>query len=257
MDSSCQLVSIIFMEANRCREHTKSKGEVQALNLDYDQLAAEYARHRAVHPVVLRELARGIDDSSRVLEVGCGTGNYILALTGAAGCEGWGVDPSRGMLKRASVRTGSVRFSLGRGEDLGLPPDFFDLVFSVDVIHHVTDRDEYFAEAHRVLRRRGRLCTVTDSVDIIKRRVPLSQYFPETVERELQRYPAMAELRRMMKEAGFTDVSERTVEFHYQLQDLGPYRDRAFSSLHLIPDDAFERGLDRMQRDLEGAPYPA
>ncbi len=226
------------------------------MKIDYDRIADEHARHRVVHPVVLQQLARGIDDSSRVLEVGCGTGNYILALTGAAGCEGWGVDPSRGMLKRASVRPGSVRFSLGRGEDLGLPPGFFDLVFSVDVIHHVTDRDEHFAEAHRVLGRQGRLCTVTDSVHIINRRVPLSEYFPETVEAELERYPGTDELTEMMKDAGFTDVSERTVEFRYQLQDLGPYRDRAFSSLHLIPDDALKRGLSRMQRDLEIGPIP-
>lgn len=221
------------------------------MNLNYDELAADYARHRAVHPAVLRHLAPGIDERSRVLEVGCGTGNYILALTESSGCEGWGVDPSEEMLKRASRRTGSVRFSMGRGEDLELPRNYFDLVFSVDVIHHVTGRRAYFSEAHRVLRRQGRLCTVTDSADIIRRRVPLSEYFPQTVEVELERYPRVTELRRMMRDVGFTDLCEHTVAFHYELEELGPYRDRAFSSLHLIPDSAFQRGIRRMQGDLE------
>ena len=50
--------------------------------IDYNELAAEYARHRQVNPPVLRRLLIGGDvkSVSTVLEVGCGTGNYILAF---------------------------------------------------------------------------------------------------------------------------------------------------------------------------------
>lgn len=224
--------------------------------IDYNQIAAAYARHRRVHPEVLRHLVEtgGVDRATRVLEVGCGSGNYIVAVESLTGCAGWGVDPSAEMLARARERPSSVRFQAGQAETLDLPPDFFDLVFSVDVIHHVGDRPAHFREAHRVLGPGGKICTVTDSEWIIRRRQPLSVYFAESVPLELARYPRIAALREFMARAGFGEIVETTVEFLYSLADVQAYRDKAFSVLHLIPEAAFQRGIERMARDLRSGP---
>jgi ubiquinone/menaquinone biosynthesis C-methylase UbiE len=71
--------------------------------IDYDHLAAEYARHRTAHPEVLKRLAvtGSVGPASRVLDVGCGTGNYLIALHRLTGCAAWGIDPSEQMLARA------------------------------------------------------------------------------------------------------------------------------------------------------------
>ncbi|MFO8059203.1 MAG: class I SAM-dependent methyltransferase [Bacillota bacterium] len=227
---------------------------MKGLGIDYDRLAAEYARHRRVHPRVLAGLLAEIDGSSRVLEVGCGTGNYIRAVRRATGCRARGVDPSPGMLELVLRHDARVGFSAGRAESLDFRDASFDMVFSVDVIHHVTDRLAYFAEAHRILCRGGKMCTVTDSEKIIRCRTPLSRYFPETVDVELRRYPRIPRLMRMMRDAGFAGVRTHRVHLCYDLEDLAPYRDRAFSSLHLIPDESFARGIRRMQRDLARGP---
>jgi len=224
--------------------------------IDYDTIASEYAQHRQVHPGVLRSLfsTGGVGSASRVLEVGCGTGNYIIALESLAGCSGWGIDPSEQMLSRARARSGEISFQPGRAERLDFPPDFFDLVFSVDVIHHVNSRLEYFREAYRALKTGGEVCTVTDSEWIIRHRKPLANYFPETVEVELERYPRIAALREIMERVGFGEIAENTVEFSCPLTDIQAYRDRAFSSLHLIGEEAFQRGIERMERDLRAGP---
>jgi SAM-dependent methyltransferase len=222
--------------------------------IDYDRLAAEYARHRRVHPEVLRALTAAITSASEVLEVGCGTGNYVVAVRERVDCRCCGTDTSAEMLARASARSELVQFSRGRAESLEFPAGSFDLVFSVDVIHHVGDRPRFFREAARVLRPGGRVCTATDSEWVIRNRRPLAAYFPETVDADLARYPTLAELRAAMQDAGFVRLEDETVEFVGRLTDLGPYRDRAYSCLRLIPDVAFHRGLARMEEDLRVGP---
>jgi ubiquinone/menaquinone biosynthesis C-methylase UbiE len=224
--------------------------------VDYDGIAADYARHRQLHPEVLRALAAAVQNTTRLLEVGCGTGNYIVALQTLAGCPCWAIDPSEPMLARARRRSDRIWFQAGRAEQLAFAPESFHLVFSVDVIHHVGDRAAYFREAYRVLTPGGKVCTVTDCEWIIRNRQPLADYFPETVAIDLGRYPADGELDEAMRQAGFGAIERRRVEFRYDLTDLGPYRDRAFSCLRLLADDAFRRGLGRMEEDLHNGPIP-
>jgi SAM-dependent methyltransferase len=128
------------------------------------------------------------------------------------------------------------------------------LIFSVDVIHHVRARAKFIGEAYRSLKAGGKLCTVTDSAWIIRNRQPLSTYFPESVDKELARYPRIPELRQIMAEAGFHGLTEELVEIQYELTDLQPYRDRAFSSLHLISEQAYQAGMAHMQADLRRGP---
>ena len=224
--------------------------------LNYDQAAGEYAAHRRVHAGVLRELVErgGLGPDSSVLEVGCGTGNYLCALVAQTHCAAWGLDPAAGMLAQARARPERAAWVQGRAEALGFAGHTFDLLFSVDVIHHVADKAAFYRQAARVVRSGGRVCTVTDSADIIRRREILSGYFPETVAVELARYPRLAELVAWMADAGLERVAVVTVEEPYELRTAQPFRDRAYSSLHLIAGEAWQAGLERLERDLARGP---
>ena len=237
--------------------------------VNYDRAASEYAAHRQVHSGVFRELCRwfgpvgpvpapdrgdGVGPDSTVLEVGCGTGNYIGALAAGQGCKAYGIDPSAGMLARAHARPERVTWLLGRAEALGFLNETFDLIFSVDVIHHVTDKVALYQEVARLLRPGGRVCTVTDSADIIQRREILSGYFPETVEIELSRYPSLAQLETWMAEVGLAAFEVVTVEQAYEIAGAQPFRAKAYSSLYLISDEAWRAGLARLEHDLAKGP---
>ena len=226
--------------------------------LDYDRRAADYARHRKVHPGVVDALiASGhLDTRTRALDVGCGTGNYAAVLTERVGCRISGVEPSAQMRERARNAAPWESLAAGAAEALPFPDASFDLVFTTDVIHHIGDRDAFFREAARVLRPGGQIATVTDSHDDIPKRRPLSSHFPETIPVELTRYPPVPTLLDEMSRAGFGNPCLVQVRHEYALTDLQPYRDKAFSSLHLIGEEPFARGMARLESDLASGPIP-
>lgn len=161
------------------------------------------------------------------------------------------VDEAAALARRKAA---PVSWREGRAEALPFPDVSFNLVYSVDVVHHVQDRRAFIGEALRALADRGWFLTVTDSEEIIRRRVPLSKYFPETVEAELRRYPKAGEIPQLLRDAGFREISEEVVEFAYELSDSAAFERKAFSSLHLISDEAFARGLARLKQDLLKGP---
>lgn len=224
--------------------------------MNYDRLAAEYAPNRTAHPEIMGRLAAHCvaRPPDRILDVGSGSGNYLAALRAVTGASCVGLDPSRAMLEEASRRAPGALLVQGRGEKLPFAATTFALIISIDVIHHMTGPAAYFREAYRTLRPGGCICTVTDSEWMIRRRVPLAEYFPGTVQPEVARYPAVDALRLWMEQAGFLVEKEEAVEWRYDLTDLQPFRDKAFSSLHLISEEEYQAGLARMGRDLEHGP---
>lgn len=224
--------------------------------LNYNQLATAYGRHRRINPGVLEALLErvGSYDAPGVLEVGCGTGNYLEAIQTIGGVEVQGIDPSSEMLVRLRERLPEAKTERASAEELPFPDRSFDVMYSVDVIHHVLNRPSSFREAFRVLKPGGTICTVTDSADDIQQRAPLSSHFPETIAHELRRYPAIELLRDEMTAAGFSAITTSQTRVEYDLLDAAPWRDKAFSSLHLITPEEHARGVARMETDLARGP---
>lgn len=224
--------------------------------LNYNQLATEYGRHRRINPGVLEALLERVGSygAPGVLEVGCGTGNYLEAIQAISGVTVHGIDPSSEMLARLRERLPEATVERASAEELPFPDRSFDVIYSVDVIHHVINRPSYFREAYRVLKPGGAICTVTDSADDIHQRVPLSSHFPETIAHELRRYPAIELLRDEMTDAGFSAVTTSQTRNDYDLLDAAPWRDKAFSSLHLITPEEHASGVARMESDLAKGP---
>ncbi len=223
--------------------------------IEYDQLAATYATTRSAHPAVMTRLHDAViaaqdAGAGRLLEIGCGTGNYVGALQDATGAAAWGIDPSAEMLAVARNRWPGVCFEQGTGEALPLADGSVDFAFSVDVAHHLADPPACLAEAWRVLVPGGRLCTVTDSERIIATRAPLAIYWPETVAVEMRRYHPIDTLEAWLERAGFMNIAAETVEHSCNLTRIEPYCARAFSALRLIDDEAFARGLARLEDDV-------
>lgn len=106
----------------------------------------------------------GVQEGSRVLDVGCGTGRLALWLAERVGVTGLvaGIDPLEERITIARSRGGAVRFEVGQAEDLRAFEDAsFDVVCMSSVLHWVEDKAKALAEVRRVLRPGGRLGATT------------------------------------------------------------------------------------------------
>ena len=219
-------------------------------------MAPVYAEHRHADPAVLRALIARVTSASRVLEVGSGTGNYAIAVAEATGARCVGVEPSDEMRAVAESRSAAVEFVAGKAEKLPFAGSSFDVVYFVQVLHHLDDVGAALAEAARVLAPGGVLGLATDDRESISGRIH-RRYFPATLEVELARYPTLDELDAALRAAGLEPRGVERTATPFEVTDVTPFRTLAFSSLALIPPEALEAGLEQMERDLERGPIEA
>ena len=110
--------------------------------VNYDEIAPEYDRR---YTETLQERGKallavaGRLGAEHTLEVGCGTGHWLVALHTTVP-HLYGLNPSEGMPHQAQKRAGYLRLVRGTGTRLPFARDRFDLVFCVDAIHHFDRR---------------------------------------------------------------------------------------------------------------------
>ncbi len=123
--------------------------------------------NRESPPAVLRSLVEtGAIGPCRAIELGCGTGNYVIYLA-SRGFDATGVDLSDAAIdiatKSASAKGVSCRFvaadALGDLADLREP---FDFAYDWELLHHIfpPDRERYVANVARLLNPGGRYLSV-------------------------------------------------------------------------------------------------
>jgi ubiquinone/menaquinone biosynthesis C-methylase UbiE len=129
-------------------------------SISYDKRCVDYARDlfdATVPAAVLRDLPY-----DRALELGCGSGFFLLNLIQAGVARRGSVtDLSPGMVKVAIRNGESLGLDIGgRVADAeGIPyrDDTFDLVVGHAVLHHIPDVEQSLREVIRVLKPGGRL----------------------------------------------------------------------------------------------------
>lgn len=129
------------------------------------------AYHSNRYKVVLRELARNLELSDRllILDVGCDGGTFIRFLLRFLKAEVIGVDPSSPFIIYANVNTKCYfcSFIKGVGENLPFRSDTFDIVTCLEVLEHSFLPKKFVKEIHRVLKPNGVAIFIVPNEDSI------------------------------------------------------------------------------------------
>ncbi len=158
----------------------------------------------------------------RVLEIGCGTGDFSLHLA-RAGARVTGVDLSSRAVRLAQGKAcrHDRRVSFGVADATMLPfaDNSFDLVFSCECLEHVPEPRRLIAEAFRVLAPGGLLILTTENYSNGMVLAWIHAWWMDrpfnsgAIIQPLEQFFVFWQVRRWMRAAGFT--VERLVGSHH------------------------------------------
>ncbi len=142
----------------------------------------------------------------RVLDVGCGVGQVVGALT-RDGVEAYGVDVSTPNIERAQQFC--KRVQLYDGKRLPFPDGHFQSVGSLNVLEHVDEPEAFLAELVRVTAMGGRVVVSSPN---FRRAIGFKDYHPRMrgLRNKWENWKRLQEKRRQMREAPASVAFDRT-----------------------------------------------
>jgi len=126
------------------------------------RFANSFAYGRAKIDRLLDGCFKTLEPAARVLDVGCGTGEYVHRAN-ELGFSACGVEPADAMRKIAIEKNPSSTILDGVATALPFPDSTFDLVICIEVLRylHRADNRQALREMHRVLKPDGMLFLTT------------------------------------------------------------------------------------------------
>jgi ubiquinone/menaquinone biosynthesis C-methylase UbiE len=229
---------------------------------NYDMISSQYdcryqvREFRGIQNALLN-FVRG-PNSSKLLEVGCGTGHWLQFLSNHEFVS-IGIDPSIRMLLQC--RGGLPNWPLVRGisEALPFPRSYFDRVFCINAFHHFTQKTAFLSEARRVLRSSGGLMIIGLDPHTGLDEWWVYDYFPEALGLDKKRYPPAADITDLLTRYQFTrckivEVEHIEGKMPAQVAAAKGLFGRGFTSqLTILSEEEYQSGLRRLNEGIEEA----
>ena len=172
----------------------------------YDAEALQRLVYRPAQDMALAELREA--GAKRVLDVGCGTGQFASRLRDELGADVvCGCDLSSGMLEQASARSSDVDWVQGDSKRLPIADRSFDAVVCTEAFHFF-DQPAALAEFQRVLVDGGLalVALINPRTELGSRVIGAQPGLLSTAT-----WPTKRKMRHMFEGAGFTVREQRRV----------------------------------------------
>jgi len=200
----------------------------------YDTIGRTYDTTRKADPSVTRCLARllNLQPGAKYLDVGCGTGNYTVALQNL-GAQMYGLELTSTMLDKARIKSDRVRWIQGNAESVPFRDRYFDGATATVTIHHMKNPWRAFEEVFRVMRH-GRFVIFTGDHSQMNG-YWLREYFPNGFAAAIKQMPPAEKVMDQLERAGFTEVRREAWEVPRDIQDWFLYAGKYRPEIYLDP----------------------
>lgn len=226
----------------------------------FDRYDANPDRHRIA---VDREIAalmrgRGNEGPLRVLDLACGTGNWLdvqMRSHGVGGAEWHGLDASKEMLGIARAKVPGAQLVEGRAERLPYHSGHFDFIAVNFAFHHFADKEAALDEMVRVLVAGGSI-RMNNFAPERADHWWVYHYFPSAIAIDRARFWPVNRLVAGLAARGVASEVSHTLDDGpvTLVAKLADVRRREISELTLINEQEYQAGLTAIERDLARSP---
>jgi ubiquinone/menaquinone biosynthesis C-methylase UbiE len=230
--------------------------------IDYDGMSTTYQSGRTLSPEAASTWSAIVapfvqrSGSSRILDLGAGTGRFATLFARSFEAHVMAIEPSKGMLAAACSEDGprNLAYVAGSAERIPLRRESCHLAWLSQVWHHIWDREACAREIRRILHRDGHVLVRGTFGDQLDGFPTLFRYWPAS--REICRQlPSIQQTARVFEAAGFVLSEHRRV----QQITCGSLREfarrtqlRADTALTLISDSDFREGQAAIEQSAAG-----
>ncbi len=130
---------------------TENKAFFNKLAKNYDDLFGNYIKKMQLK--LINHV--NIKNNSNVLDVGCGTGNFLKILEDSnKNLNLYGIDISEKMLKIAKNKLKNTKLFINQAEKIN-SKEKFDYIFTTDAFHHLSNREMFVKKSYKALKKQG------------------------------------------------------------------------------------------------------
>ena len=207
----------------------------------YNSIGTGYNNKRTADHYLAERLYENVVSGSKgiYLDIGCGTGNYTIALQNK-GLEMWGIDPSSKMLETATAKSDTCQWALGRAENIPVVDNFFEGITGILTLHHWKNFTAAFKELYRVLKPGGKMVFFSSTPQQMEN-YWLNHYFRAMLQDSIEQMPSYETIAAAAGKAGFTMLPAETYSIQDNLQDHFLYVGKNRPELYF--DDAVRSGI--------------
>lgn len=231
----------------------------------YDKVGKGYNTTRSADPYLtgrLHDLLAPITNG-KYIDVGCGTGNYLAALS-KLGLDITGIDPSERMLSEARKKLPDTILHQATAENIPFENEIFNGATATFTVHHWANLQNGLNEINRVLKPGSKLVLLSFTPQQLLG-YWLCHYFPKTMQRSAEVVLSIEEMTALFKTAGFSKVGIEKYFVHDELTDhflysnkyrperyLDPVVRNGASSFTVYADEQeVHNGLIQLEKDIE------
>lgn len=222
---------------------------------NYDSVSTNYDFSRRAgkdDSELLLKLLAPLSDAF-ILEVGCGTGNYLERIKEKPALL-IGLDVSQNMLVKARSKLPDIRLIRSKAEYLSFSDHTFDAIYCIQVLHHISDKNQITSEIFRTLKRGGKFVLQTCSHEQLLT-FCFYHYFTHAREIDLKRFPSINDIHDILASAGFKEISFHSCRIDDAVDDnpssyLEKYARDGCSSFAFLTKEEVEEGCKKISQDI-------